>query len=123
MFMMDLVFYTKNGLPYFYSENGIELFLFTGEPVGYIEGKSIYSYSGRHFGWFTKGFVRDNFGDVIFYTSHTEGIGPITPPVMSVLDKAPKKLVPLKQPKHEAYVIPKESFKWSRINYLDFFRF
>ena len=38
------------------------IYPWSGRPVAYLEGKSIYGFNGRHPGWFDRGVVRDHQG-------------------------------------------------------------
>ena len=63
---MDITFYDSHGKPTAYTEDNEHIYLFSGKPVAYIDGSSVYSYSGRHLGWFDEGWIRDNSGYCVF---------------------------------------------------------
>jgi hypothetical protein len=45
--------------------DGLTFFLWSGEPVAYLVGDSIYGFNGRHLGWYKEGMVFDHDGDVV----------------------------------------------------------
>jgi hypothetical protein len=53
---MDYVtFYNQGGTPIAWVADNASIFLFGGEPVGWIDGEFVYSYSGRYLGWMQDG--------------------------------------------------------------------
>ena len=46
-----MVFYDQHGRPVAYSEDSTHIYLFTGEPVAYLDGDVVYGYNGKHYGW------------------------------------------------------------------------
>lgn len=75
---MEILFYNESGVSAAYTEDGTHIYLFSGEPVAYIDGNSIFSFSGKHLGWYIQGWIRDNNGDCVFFTKEATG-GPVKP--------------------------------------------
>ena len=63
-----MVFYDNYGRPTAYTEDDIHIYLFTGEPVAYIDRDAVYGYNGRQFGWFQNGWIRDLNGCCVFFS-------------------------------------------------------
>ncbi|MHA2006404.1 MAG: 4-fold beta flower protein [Promethearchaeota archaeon] len=100
---MSYTFYNKIGTPSAYSDDKVHIFLFSGETIGYISKESVYSYTGRHLGFFKDGWIRDNNGKcVLFIESAKNGperrkqdIGP----VISQKKEIPNKATPEEKPR------------------------
>jgi hypothetical protein len=73
-----VVFYDKTGAPTVYSLTGSELYYFSGDPVGYVDGDSVYSFAGKHLGWFIDGWIRDHLGEPVFFSARADGF-PLRP--------------------------------------------
>ena len=73
-----MVFYDQHGHPLAYSEDRTHIYLFSGEPVAYLDGDVVYGYNGKHYGWFVNGWIRDLNGYCVFYTEDAAG-GPAKP--------------------------------------------
>lgn len=117
---MVTTFYNKHGVAIFYTEDQEHLYLYTGTPVGYFRDDSVYSFSGRHLGRFTDGWIRDNSGACVFFTEDASG-GPVRPvrgirPVRGVRGVKPVKGVRSVKP-----VRPVKSTSWSQFTSKDFF--
>jgi hypothetical protein len=76
--MPDQVFYDSAGRAIAYTEDGQHIYSYNGIPVAYIEGDSIFAYSGEHLGWFLEGWVRDHTGACVCFTEGAKG-GPVRP--------------------------------------------
>ncbi len=78
--MNFIVFYDRGGNPICYlSEKDDEtIFLFNGNPVAYICDISVYSFKGKHLGWYENGWIYDNDGYCVLYTQNASG-GPARP--------------------------------------------
>jgi hypothetical protein len=119
--MSYLTFYDQHGKPTAYTEDHEHIFTFSGEPVAYLYDESVYSYTGKHLGRFTDGWVRDNDGMCVFYTDNTSG-GPVKPvrqvrPVRSV-----KQVRPIRSIKEIRPVRPVRSLSWSPLSSYAFFK-
>jgi hypothetical protein len=55
-----MTFYDFEGTPVAYCDDGEAIYLYTGEPMAYLDTDSVYAYSGRHLDFFVDGWVRDH---------------------------------------------------------------
>jgi hypothetical protein len=118
--MSEIDFYDQSGSPVAYTQDGVHIYTFTGHPVAHLDGESVYSFSGKHLGWFENGWIRDNSGCCVFYTHDAHG-GPVKPvkqvkPVKSVKSVEPVKSVKLVRP-----VKTVKSLSWSNLSGEQFF--
>ncbi len=113
-------FYDQAGVPIAYTEDLQNIYLFSGEPVAYIDGDSIYSYSGEHLGWFVNGWVIDHNGDNVYFSENTKG-GPFKPLKQFLPFKGFKGFLPFKGFKELKPFKPVVSLGWSDMANVSFF--
>ena len=118
---MSLDFYDSKGNAIAYTDDGEHIFTFGGRAVAYISQDSIYSFSGAHLGRFENGLIRDNNGDVAFFTDGATQ-GPLKPLKSLKPLKGLKELKPLKGLKELRPLKPLSSLGWSRSSGEGFFR-
>ena len=118
---MDTTFYNRNGQPVAYTEDGTHIYLFSGEPVAYLHGDSVYSFGGRHLGWFVDGWIRDNNGYCVFFTSEATG-GPGKPGRAGLPGKAGKAGHPGKAGREGRPGRPGFAASWSSLTASAFFQ-
>lgn len=116
-----MTFYDKNGSPVAYMDGGGALYLFTGEPVGYVLGDSVYSFTGEHLGWFIDGSIIDHSGYYVFFTEASTG-GPAKPARQAMPAKGAKRAKPAKGGRSARPARPAKSPVWSRLSGPGFFR-
>lgn len=106
-------FYDRNGNAQIYTDDGVHLFTWDGEPVGYFSGDNIYDFNGIHRGWVMNGCLWDHNGDCMLFEPNARG-GPMKP--LRSLDslKSLKSLMPLKGLRELAPLKPLLSLNWSR---------
>lgn len=119
---MDTVFYDAGGHPIAYTEDIQTIYLFTGEPVAYFDEESVYTFSGRHLGRFSDGWLRDNYGDCVFFTDEAHG-NPTHPAKQNPPTKELKHVIPVRQPKERRALTPIKAATWSRLSGRQFFEF
>lgn len=107
-----MTFYNNVGDSVAYSEDDIHIYLFDGTPVAYIDGDSIYAYSGIHLGGFLNGWIRDHGGNCMFFNEESTG-GP---------SKPFKKFKPFKGFKEFKPFKPFATLTWSDHSSEDFFK-
>ena len=117
---MKLTFYDSNGRPVAHTEDGVHIYLFSGEPVAYLDNGSVYSFSGRHLGRFENGWIRDNNGQCVFFTENATG-GPMRPMKMMRPMKSMKQMKPMKGMKEMRPMRPMDSLSWSELSGEQFF--
>ncbi len=118
---MELTFYDKSGRPVAYAEDETHIYLFDGEPVAYIDGDSIYAYSGKHLGWFEDGWVRDHSGKCVFFTEISSGSGPIKPIKRIKTIKYARRIQPIKGIRQIRPIKPIRQLSWSEFSGESFF--
>lgn len=117
---MSLDFYDLNGNPIAYTDDGEHVFTFSGHPVAYFHDGSVYSFNGRHLGRFNNGLIRDNDGQVVFFSEAATG-GPIKPLRKLKPLKGQKQLKPLKGLRSLRPLKPLDSMSWSALSGDQFF--
>ena len=117
---MTIDFYSKSGTPIAYSDEGENIYLFTGEPVAYISGDAVYAFSGEHIGWFEDGWIRDKSGGCVFFTQDAKG-GPVKPVKQVKPVKGVKHVKLVKGVKHVKSVKAVKSLSWSPKSGREFF--
>lgn len=115
-----MTFYDTNGKPIAYSKDGKHIYLFTGEPVAYFFRDTVYSFDGRHLGWFENGWIRDLQGRCVFFTEYAKGIT-IKPIKKFKPSKRIRKLRPLKSPRERKKMKPIKKMSWSNLSGPHFF--
>ena len=118
---MSLDLFDAEGAPVAYSEDGEHIFSFSGEPLAYIVGSSVYGFDGEHLGWFSEGQIRDHQGAVVTFTRGSRG-GPLKPLTQLTPLKALRQLMPLKALRQLAPLRPIDSLAWSDLSAEQFFR-
>jgi len=116
---MKIIFYNKAGSQIVYTEDKIYFYLFSGEPVGYIDKNSIYNFEGTHLGFLIDEWIIDNHGNRVFFTKNAKDHG-IIKDLGAIKDE--KKPLPTKQPKKDYLVLPKLKNTWSKFRNKDFFK-
>lgn len=119
--MSDNTFYNRQGKPTAYTNDEVHIYLFSGTPVAYFSNDSVYSFSGKHLGRIGNGWIRDNSGKCVFFTTEASGSGPVKPvrgvsPVKGVRGVRPVKSVKQTKPSK-----PVNSTSWSSLSSEDFF--
>jgi hypothetical protein len=69
---MDFIDRTGDAVAYL-DDDGEAIYLWDGTPVAFFSGDSIYSYSGKHLGYFTDGWIRGAGAAVVFIDDATGG--------------------------------------------------
>ena len=110
--MSDIIFYDQHGIPIAYSEDAVDIYLYTGKCVAYIDSDSVYSYKGKHLGWYENGWIRDNHGYCVFFTIDSRG-GPINPMPRMTPMKSMKKMKSMKGMKKMKPMKAMRSLSWS----------
>jgi hypothetical protein len=119
---MSQIYYDRQGSPTAYSEDKKTIYLFSGRPVAYIQGGSIYSFHGKHLGILAKGWVRDNEGFCVFYTPKAVRAGaPPKPVTRAVPAKNDKKAAPAKGLRQRKSTEPVSRRSWSQSSGTQFF--
>jgi hypothetical protein len=50
-----------------------------GQNLAFVDGDSVYDWSGNHIGWWQDGHIRDSVGAVAYFTTEAKNLGVFTP--------------------------------------------
>ncbi len=109
---MGNIFYDRSGRATAYTEDDVNIHLFSGHAVAFIDSGSVYDYSGRHLGWFEGGWVREHSGRCVLFTEEASG-GPIRHPLYITPAKITKQVPPAMGPTKEPNAVPEMRDVWS----------
>jgi hypothetical protein len=112
--------YELSGLPVAYSDDGVHIFLYSGQAVAYFEGDCLYAFSGRHLGWRHRGWIIDHDGNCVFFSEQAEQ-GPQRFMVQEYKRKDHPAPIPKKALRQFEPLKPQVSSKWSRLTIEEFF--
>lgn len=113
-------FYDKDGQPTAYTEDGEHIYLFSGEPVAFIDGNDIYNFNGKHLGWLDSGWIIDHDGECVFFTKSASG-GAMKPTRNVKPVKNVKEMKPMKGMKEKSPRKPRLRRAWSKLSGEPFF--
>lgn len=65
---MECTFYDVDGRPVAYCDDERHVYSFSGHPLAYLEGESVFACNGQHLGWWERGWVRDHQGAWALFT-------------------------------------------------------
>lgn len=119
--IMAFRFYDSTGKEIAYTDDGEHIFSFSGRPVAYLFENSIYSFSGKHLGFLKDGIVRNNIGEVVFFTKHPTITLQINPMDSFKAKKEPKSALPEKAAREAPPKKPSDSSAWSVLSGSRFF--
>jgi hypothetical protein len=71
--------YDQSGAAYAWLHKSGKIYDLAGQNLAFIEGDSIYSWSGDHIGWWQDGHGRDSHGAVAFFTANATNLDVLTP--------------------------------------------
>ena len=106
----EITLFNSDGAAIAYMDTGDEMtiYLWNGQPVGYLEKGSVWGFNGEHLGWFAKGIITDHDG---------YAVGCIKDAVSMLYKLEPlkglKKLKPLKSLQELEPLKPLEKHQWS----------
>ena len=112
--------YELSGLPVAYSDDGVHIFLYSGQAVAYFVGDSLFSFSGQHLGWLYRGWIIDHDGNCVLFSEQAEQ-GPDKFMVQEYKKKAQAGPLPEKELRQFEPLRPPTSSKWSRLSVKKFF--
>ena len=117
---MSLDLYDRHGAAVAYSDDGTHFFSYAGEPIAYLAGESVYSFTGAHLGTFRGGWLRDHDGAAVLFAEGATG-GPVKPirqikPIRSI-----RSLMPIKGIREIPPIGAIPSYGWSSRSIRAFF--
>jgi hypothetical protein len=88
--------YGQNGAVYAWLHESGKVYGLDGQNLAFVSGDSVYDWGGAHIGWWRKGHIRDNRGNVALFTASAQGLG-VTKPMRQLRPLQPlRALSPLK---------------------------
>lgn len=117
---MPTTLYNRKGTPIAYLDARKNVFLFNGDPAAYVHKGSIFTFSGKHLGRFSRGWVRDNDGACVFFTELATG-GPERPEVANTPNPRAPRPRPMKATREKAPAKKPNQSSWSRLSSERFF--
>jgi 4-fold beta-flower domain-containing protein len=108
----DADFYDSRGraVAYIAGDRDLTIYLWTGEPIAYLDEDSVFGFNGKHLGWLKSGAIYDHDGDMIAALSDRFKEPVTTPPLKSF-----KQFLPFKSFKEFKPFKPFFSLKWSEV--------
>ena len=76
--MEEITLFDVEGNPIAYIAPAEEntIYLWSGEPVTYLDGENIYGFNGKHLGWFEEGIIWDHEGNRVGFIKETLPVFP-----------------------------------------------
>jgi hypothetical protein len=71
--MTEVTLFDGSGNPdaYLAPQEENTFYLWSGQPVAYLDSDNIYGFNGKHLGWFEQGIVWDHSGSPVGFTRQT----------------------------------------------------
>ena len=91
------------------------IYLWDGTPVAYIHNNDVYTFNGKHLGWYVFEGIRDHEGLLISLTNSQNTSGIAEEPNKGIKQPKPKKLNRESAPEKPIF-----SFQWSSRSLFDF---
>jgi hypothetical protein len=95
---------------YIDTDDEMNIYLWKGEPVAYLDGQSIYGFNGKHLGWFKDGIIWDHEGYAVGFIE-----GAINKLTKLERLKGLQKLTPLKSLQQLEPLEPLHKSQWARL--------
>lgn len=115
-----IVFYGQTGEAIAYCDDEKHIFLFSGDPVAYLDSDAVFSYRGILLGWFEMGWLRDTHGRCVAFSNSSSG-GPPHPERKAMPMSASKRSLPSMERQDPRTLRPIHSNAWAAQSTLDFF--
>lgn len=95
---------------YIDTDDEMNVYLWKGAPVAYLEGQSIYGFNGKHLGWFKEGIIWDHEGYAVGFIE-----GAVNKLTKLERLKGLQKLTPLKSLQQLEPLEPLHKSQWARL--------
>ncbi len=95
---------------YIDTDNEMNIYLWKGEPVAYLDEQSIYGFNGKHLGWFKEGIIWDHEGYAVGFIE-----GAVNKLTKLERLKGLQKLTPLKSLQQLEPLEPLHKSQWARL--------
>jgi len=108
----DLDFYDSRGraVAYLAADRDLTIYLWSGEPVAYLEEDSVFGFNGKHLGWLKDGAISDHDGHILAATAKRFKV-----PVAPAPPKSFKQFKPFKSFKEFKPFKPFFNLSWSEL--------
>jgi hypothetical protein len=117
---MQMVLHDREGTAVAYCDDGVNIFLFSGQPVAYMNADAVYSYKGEQLGWYDLGWLRDKDGRCIAFSTDA-GAGAQKPPRRPEPYRATKQPLPTLERRDPRVLHPMHSNAWALRSATEFF--
>lgn len=116
-----IIFFDQQNKATAYCDDWENIYLFSGRPVAYVFRDMIYTFSGKHIGWFDNGWIRDMYGYCVLASNFSGGMV-FNVPVTVVMPSfsSPKQSLPLKGIRELPRLRPLYTNVWIRYEALEF---
>lgn len=105
--------YNRSGRVYAWLDDRGRIISLRGKHLAFIHDNSVYSWRGRHIGWWRDGHIRDSAGAVAVFTADATNLG-LVKPVRHVKPVKPVKAVaPVKPVRAVKSVRPVRRIAWA----------
>ncbi|SUA59026.1 Uncharacterised protein [Oligella urethralis] len=101
---------TGEAVAYIDTNDEMNIYLWGGEPVAYLDGQSIYGFNGKHLGWLKEGIIWDHDGYAVGFIE-----GALNKLTKLERLKGLQKLMPLKALQQLEPLEPLQKSQWSRL--------
>lgn len=106
----EIALYNSAGEPVAYiADTDSTIYLWSGKPVAYLHSDEVYSFDGKHLGWFVKGLIYNHEGEVVAAIRSRLKNVPQIAPIKSI-----KEIKPIKGIREISPVKPILLLAWSR---------
>jgi len=112
--------FNQSGKPIAYFDIKFDIYSIDGIPLAYLENAKVYTYSGKHIGWYIDGWIRDNKGYCVFFDESSTG-GPVKPVTQAIPTLGVLRTKPIKGTKQIPFARPVKRCAWSYSSNLDYF--
>jgi len=107
---------------FFLDQDKIHVYAWDGSPVAFVEKEAVFTFKGRHLGWYEDGWLRDLEGKCVGFDNPGTG-GPNPPRVKPHLAPPAEKKEPPEKPAIEKMPErPPRRAAWSEKSDRDFFK-
>ena len=96
---------------YIDTDDEMNIYLWKGRSVAYLDDESVYGFNGKHLGWFKKGIIWDRKGYVVGFIE-----GAVSKLTKLERLKGLQKLTPLKSLQQLEPLEPLQKTKWGKLS-------
>ena len=101
---------TGEAVAYIDTDEEMNIYLWKGKPVAYLDEQSVYGFNGKHLGWFKEGIIWDHEGYAVGFIE-----GAVNKLTKLECLKGLQKLTPLKSLQKLEPLEPLHKSQWARL--------